>query len=105
LTADQRVALAVEDGAATLTTLLHRVKLAGHDTQAVLTDAITRWSLDDARQITNVLHRRFTNSSITLDPIGHSYTDWVPKVGDPHGVGSQSAATAPRRMANGRAAG
>jgi hypothetical protein len=58
LTADQRVALAVEDGAATLTT-------------------------QDARQITNVLHHRITdNSGITLDPIGHSCAEWVPGLAD-----------------------
>ena len=40
LTPDQRIALAVEDGATTLTGLLRRVELAGHDPQQVLTDAV-----------------------------------------------------------------
>jgi conjugative relaxase-like TrwC/TraI family protein len=82
LTENQRVRLAAEDGAATLTTLLRRVELAGHDPREVLRDAVTSRQLGDARQITNVIHRRITETS-TLDPIGSSYADWVPKVDDP----------------------
>ena len=82
LTDDQRVALAAEDGAATLTTLLRRVELAGHDPHQILTDAIGRRSLDDARQLTNVIHRRITETT-SLDPIGSTYTHWIPSVDDP----------------------
>ena len=82
LTTDQRVALAVEDGANTLTGLLRRVELAGHDPQQVLTDAISSRSLDDARQITNVLHTRITDR-VDLDPIGNTFAEWTPKVDDP----------------------
>ena len=78
----QRTELAAEDGATTLTTVLRRAELAGHDPRRVLTDAIDRRSLDNARQITNVLHRRITETT-TLDPIGDSYADWVPQVDDP----------------------
>jgi hypothetical protein len=82
LTENQRVRLAAEDGAATLTTLLRRVELAGHNPRGILRDAVTSRQLDDARQITNVIQRRITETT-TLDPVGSSYADWVPQVGDP----------------------
>jgi hypothetical protein len=82
LTDSQRVNIAAEDGAATLTTLLRRVELAGRDPRQILTDAVSRRSLDDARQITNVLHRRITQTT-DLDPVGTTYTDWMPRVDDP----------------------
>jgi hypothetical protein len=82
LTEDQRVRLAAEDGAATFTTLLRRVELAGHNPRKVLRDAVTSRQLDDARQITNVIHRRITETT-TLDPVGDSYAGWVPKLDDP----------------------
>lgn len=82
LTADQRVAIAVEDGATTLTGLLRRVELAGHDPQQVLTDAVTRRSLDDARQITNVLQSRMSDR-VSLDPVGDTFAEWTPTVDHP----------------------
>jgi hypothetical protein len=82
LTPDQRVALAVEDGATTLSGLLRRVELAGHDPQQVLTDAVTRRSLDDARQITSVLQSRISDR-VSLDPVGDTFTEWTPTVNDP----------------------
>ena len=82
LTPDQRIALAIEDGATTLTGLLRRVELAGHDPQQTLTDAVTRRSLDDARQITSVLHTRISDR-VSLDPVGDTFADWTPKVADP----------------------
>ena len=82
LTPDQRVAVAVEDGAATLTGLLRRVELAGHDPQQTLTDAVTRRTLDDARQITGVLHTRISDR-VSLDPTGDTFSEWIPKVADP----------------------
>lgn len=80
--ADERVVIAVEDGATTLTGLLRRVELAGHDPQQVLTDAVTRRSLDDARQITNVLQRRVSDQ-VSLDPIGDTFAERIPKVDSP----------------------
>ena len=82
LTDHQRAAIAAEDGAATLTTLLRRVELAGHDPHQVLTDAVTSRTLDDARQLTNVLHRRITNTT-RLDPLGNTYAERVPQLDDP----------------------
>ena len=82
LTDHQRAALAAEDGTATLTTLLRRVELAGHDPRQVLTDAVTSRTLDDARQLTNVVHRRITNTT-RLDPIGDTYAERLPRVDDP----------------------
>jgi hypothetical protein len=79
LTSAQRVALAAEDGAATLTRVLRRAELAGHDPQAVLRQAITSRPLDDARQLANVLHDRIAKT-VSLDPAAHTYAEWVPSV-------------------------
>jgi hypothetical protein len=86
LTDARRAVIAAEDGAATLTTLLRRVELAGQDPHQVLTEAVTSRSLHDARQLTNVLHRRITNTT-RLDPIGDTYTDRMPQVDDPQWAG------------------
>jgi conjugative relaxase-like TrwC/TraI family protein len=82
LSVDQRIALAAEDGGATLTRVLRRAELAGHDPQPVLADAVTSRPLDDARQLTNVLHHRITGS-VSLDPVAATHADWIPKVDDP----------------------
>jgi len=82
ITAEQRAQLAAEDGAATLTRVLRRTELAGHDPQQVLRDAVTHRPLDGARQLTNVIHHRITDH-LTLDPVGDSYRDWIPRVDDP----------------------
>jgi conjugative relaxase-like TrwC/TraI family protein len=81
LTAEQRVALAAEDGGATLTRLLRRAELAGHDPRRVLTDAVTSRPLHDARQLSNVLHHRI-REAVSLDPAGERYADWIPAVDD-----------------------
>ncbi len=84
LTSTQRTRMAAEDGAATLNRILRRAELAGHDPRQVLHDAITERSLGDARQITNVIHDRITtNRTLSLDPVGDSYSDWSPAVDDP----------------------
>jgi conjugative relaxase-like TrwC/TraI family protein len=75
----QRAQLAAEDGAANLNRLLRRVEIAGHDPRAVLTDAITSRPLDDARQISNLIHHRISEA-VSLDPAGSRYADWVPVV-------------------------
>ncbi|TNC20898.1 MobF family relaxase [Amycolatopsis alkalitolerans] len=82
LTENQRARIAAEDGGPTLARLLRRVELAGHDPRRVLDDAVTGRSLSGARQLTNVIHHRITDT-VTLDPVGDSYTDWLPKVADP----------------------
>jgi conjugative relaxase-like TrwC/TraI family protein len=82
LTAEQRSALAVEDGAGTLDNLLRRVELAGHDPRRVLTEAIQRRSLHDARQISNVIQNRIKQGG-RFDPLGDTYTDRLPQVDDP----------------------
>ena len=82
LTHNQRISLAVEDGAAGLTGLLRRVELAGQDPKQALTDAVTRRSLDDARQITSVLHTRITDR-INLEPVGDTFAAWTPSVDNP----------------------
>ncbi|GAB3751246.1 MobF family relaxase [Microlunatus parietis] len=82
LTEGQRATIAAEDGAATLTRLLRRVEIAGHDPRATLVDAVERRDLDDARQITNVLHSRITDHTTTLDPTGDGYADWIPAIED-----------------------
>jgi hypothetical protein len=77
----QRIQLAAEDGATTLHRLLRRVELAGHDPRRVLTGAVTSRDLACARQLTNVIHHRISCST-SLDPVGHRYSDWVPRVDD-----------------------
>lgn len=81
LTAYQRTALAVEDGAGTLDNLLRRVELAGHDPRQVLTEALQRRSLHDARKICHVLQDRIKNTTQT-DPVGDTFTDRLPQVED-----------------------
>jgi hypothetical protein len=82
LTANDRDRIAAEDGGPTLSRLLRRAELAGHDPHQVLTDAVTAGPLAGSRQLTSVLHHRITEN-VTLDPRGDSYRDWTPKVGDP----------------------
>jgi hypothetical protein len=81
LTAEQRVALASEDGGTTLTRVLRRAELAGHDPHQILREAITGRPLDDARQLANVVHKRITDT-VTLDPVGDTFADWIPRVDD-----------------------
>ncbi len=82
LTAHQRATIAAEDGAATLSRLLRQVEVAGHDPHSALTEAIARRDLDDARQITNVLHRRIVDHH-ALEPFGDEFRDWIPLVDNP----------------------
>jgi hypothetical protein len=82
LTPAQRSQLAAEDGAANLNRLLRRVEIAGHDPKAVLTDAMTSRHLNDARQISNLIHHRISES-VSVDPVGDRYSDWVPAVDNP----------------------
>jgi hypothetical protein len=82
LTENQRARIAAEDGASTLAGLLRRAELAGHDPRQVLDDAVSARSLSGARQLTNVIHHRITDT-VALDPVGDSYRDWLPTVDDP----------------------
>jgi len=82
LTNEQRARIAAEDGTRTLGRTLRRAELAGHDPRPVLRAAVTERPLDDARQLTNVIHHRITDSW-PLDPVGDSYADWTPHVADP----------------------
>ncbi|OXM44939.1 TrwC relaxase [Amycolatopsis thailandensis] len=82
LTENQRARIAAEDGGPTLARLLRRAELAGHDPRDVLDDAVTARTLSGSRQLTNVIHHRITDT-VTLDPVGDSYADWLPKVDDP----------------------
>jgi len=81
-TPDQRIALAVGDGTTTLTGLLRRAELAGQDPKQVLVNAVTQCSLDDARQVTSVLHSRISDR-VSLDPAGDTFAAWTPSVEDP----------------------
>jgi conjugative relaxase-like TrwC/TraI family protein len=82
LTPEQRAAIAAEDGGPTLSRVLRRAELAGHDPRRVLTAAVAERPLDNARQLSNVLHHRIT-SAWTLEPVGECYADWTPQVDDP----------------------
>ena len=82
LTAEQRARIAAEDGTRTLGRTLRRAELAGHDPRIVLRAAVTERPLGDARQLTNVIHHRITDTW-PLDPVGDSYADWAPQVAHP----------------------
>jgi hypothetical protein len=94
----QRATLASEDGAATLDQLLRQTELAGHDPRQALTDVITARPLHGARQLTNVIHHRITQS-VGLDPASDRYTDWIPRLDQPdwHSYLRQLAADADTR--------
>jgi hypothetical protein len=82
LSDSQRTALATEDGAGTLATLLRRVELAGHDPRQVLTDAIKARTLHDARRLSYVIHDRI-KKTVRLDPVGDNHAAWLPQLDDP----------------------
>ena len=78
LSPELRAKVAAEDGAATLTRVLRRAELAGHNPRQVLHDAIADRSLTDARNATNVLYSRITHER-RFDPVGTSFAEWVPR--------------------------
>lgn len=82
ITGDERARLAAEDGGATLSRILRRAELAGHDPRTVLADAVGDRSLSGARQLTNVIYSRITSRN-TLDPRDDSYAARVPQVDEP----------------------
>ena len=84
ITAHERERIAAEDGAATLTRILRRAEIAGHDPHHVLHDAVTASSLDGARNLSNVLYSRIrTEYADRLDPVGDTFTDWTPRLDNP----------------------
>jgi conjugative relaxase-like TrwC/TraI family protein len=84
LTVADRARIAAEDGAPTLTRILRRAELAGHDPQQVLHEAVTSSSFDGARNLANVLYSRIRHDyRHQLEPIGDTFTDWTPKVDNP----------------------
>ncbi len=109
LTGEQRAQIAAEDGAASLTRVLRRAELAGHDPQQTLADAIAEAPLTGARNTTNVLYSRITDGgNRRFDPVGASYADWVPRTDSAewNDYLTALAATADQRAAElGRAAG
>jgi hypothetical protein len=81
LTDNQRARIAAEDGAPTLARVLRRAELAGHDPRQVLDAAVTARDFAGARELSNVIHDRI-KKTVRLEPVGDSYTDWLPKVED-----------------------
>ncbi|MBN9738078.1 MULTISPECIES: MobF family relaxase [unclassified Pseudonocardia] len=82
LTPGQRARIAAEDGTATLTRVLRRAELAGHDPHIVLTEAIQRGPLTGARNVSNVVYSRIRDTH-RLDPVGERWTDWTPRTDNP----------------------
>ncbi|MEJ2862589.1 MobF family relaxase [Actinomycetospora flava] len=80
ITTHDRARLAAEGGAASLTRVLRRAEIAGHDPEAVLRDAVTDRPLDGARNLTNVIHGRIRDAH-TFDPEGQRWADWTPRTG------------------------
>ena len=80
----ERSRIAAEDGAATLTRILRRAELAGHDPRQVLHDAIAERPFDGVRNVSNAIYSRIrTEHRDQLDPIGDSFTSWIPRVDNP----------------------
>jgi len=79
ITGAQRARIAAEDGAATLTRILRRAELAGHDPRQVLHDAVADRPLDGARNTTNVVYSRIADEH-RFDPVGETWADWTPRV-------------------------
>ncbi|WP_328321838.1 relaxase domain-containing protein [Kribbella sp. NBC_00382] len=82
LTQDQRYALATDDGAGTLASLLRQVELAGKDPRQVLSEAIQQRSLDDARNVSFVIQDRIKQATV-LDTVGETYAERLPQIDDP----------------------
>ncbi|AEA22317.1 TrwC relaxase [Pseudonocardia dioxanivorans CB1190] len=80
--ADRR-RIAAEDGAASLTRILRRAELAGHNPRAVLTVAVEGRPLDGARNLTNVIYTRITDAGLPLDPTADTWAARVPRLDDP----------------------
>jgi hypothetical protein len=73
-----RARIAAEDGAASLTRVLRRAEIAGHDPRAVLHDALADRPLDGARNLANVIHARIRDAH-RYDPAGETWADWTPR--------------------------
>jgi len=87
-----RARIAAEDGAASLTRILRRAELAGHDPQQVLTGAVDGRSFDGLRNLSNGIYTRIRHDyADRLDPVGESFTDWVPRVDNPEWAAYLSA--------------
>ncbi|MFP5023512.1 MobF family relaxase [Pseudonocardia phyllosphaerae] len=82
LTEDQRSRIAAEDGTPTLTRVLRRAELAGHDPDVVLRGAVGRGPLDGSRNLSNVVYARIRDSH-RLDPTGERWADWIPRTDNP----------------------
>jgi AAA domain len=82
LTAVQRARIAAEEGTASLTRILRRAELSGHDAGRVLLVAVAERPLDGARNVTNVLYRRIADQH-RFDPAGQSWVEWSPRVDNP----------------------
>ena len=81
---EDRARIAAEDGAASLTRILRRAELAGHDPQQVLTEAVDGRSFDGLRNLSNGIYSRIRHDyTDRLDPIGESFADWAPRVDNP----------------------
>lgn len=83
LSPDQRARIAAEDGTPSLTRVLRRAELAGHDPHQLLVDAVAERPLTGAKNTTNVLHARITDGNTRrFDPVGATWADWTPRTGD-----------------------
>ena len=75
-----RERLAAEDGSASLSRVLRRAELAGHDAETVLREAVADRPLEGARNLTNVVHARIRDAH-QFDPEGTAWSEWVPTTG------------------------
>jgi hypothetical protein len=77
-----RARISAEDGAVSLTRVLRRAELAGHDPYGTLVDAVADRPLDGVRNVTNVIYSRIAGEH-RFEPVGQSWAEWAPKVDDP----------------------
>jgi conjugative relaxase-like TrwC/TraI family protein len=96
----QRASLAAEDGAHSLTRLLRRAELAGHDAEQILRAAVVERDLSGARQFANVLNHRIV-AATALEPVTDTFTATLPRVADARWAGylAELAAAADARAA------
>ncbi|MBW0101470.1 MobF family relaxase [Pseudonocardia sp. KRD291] len=83
LTPGQRDQLAAEDGAASLTRILRRAEVAGHNPYELLRDSIAGHPLDGARNLTNVVYGRLRDGGHDFTPRHEGWAGLVPALDDP----------------------
>jgi conjugative relaxase-like TrwC/TraI family protein len=83
LSTGQRQRLAADPATGQLGRLLRQIELAGRNSEAELSKAVTRRPLDGAESIASVLHSRVADQVGQLIPVGETFAERVPMTDDP----------------------